>query len=233
LVQNYDPEEIQKFNSYADLWWDPAGKMGTLHTINPLRVSFIMDNPQIPQPRILDVGCGGGILSEALAEAGARVTGIDLSPTAIEVARDHARENQLSIDYLLVPVEEYAQAHPAQFDAVIGLEMLEHVPRPDQVIGACARALKPGGTAVFSSINRSLKSFLFAILIGEYLIGLLPRGSHSYTKLIRPGEIKTWAGQNRLGFIQAASLIYNPLTGDFKLDLDREDVNYLLKFQKD
>lgn len=233
MTQNFDPGEIQKFNSYADLWWDPEGEMGTLHTVNPLRVSFITENLHISQPRILDVGCGGGILSEALARSGARVTGIDLSPTAVEVARDHALENQLSIDYRVMPVEEFAEAHPAQFDAVTCLEMLEHVPDPEQVVAACARALKPGGTAVFSSINRSLKSFLFAILIGEYLIGLLPRGSHSYAKLIRPAEIKGWAARNQLRFIRAASLMYNPLNGSFKLDFDREDINFLLKFQKD
>jgi 2-polyprenyl-6-hydroxyphenyl methylase/3-demethylubiquinone-9 3-methyltransferase len=232
MTQNFDQGEIQKFNSYADLWWDPEGEMGTLHTVNPYRVSFITENLQIPQPRILDVGCGGGILSEALARSGARVTGIDLSPTAVEVARDHARQNQLSIDYRVMPVEEFAEAHPAQFDAVTCLEMLEHVPDPEQIVGACARALKPGGTGVFSSINRSLKSFLFAILIGEYIIRLLPRGSHSYKKLVQPDEIKRWAARNQLKFIRSASLMYNPLPGSFKLDLDREDINYLLKFQK-
>ncbi|MCX7755840.1 MAG: bifunctional 2-polyprenyl-6-hydroxyphenol methylase/3-demethylubiquinol 3-O-methyltransferase UbiG [Anaerolineales bacterium] len=229
---NADHQEITKFDNVSDIWWDPKGEMGTLHTINPLRTKFILDHIQTPQPRILDVGCGGGILSESLAQAGARVTGIDLSLPSLEVARQHARAGGLEIEYRPISAEAIAAEQPASFDAVTCLEMLEHVPEPQNVVAACARAVKPGGTVVFSTINRTLKALFAVILVGEYVLRLLPRGTHDYRKLIRPAELKAWAQQAGLDFVQSASLIYNPLTGKFKMAYNQEDMNYLVCFRK-
>lgn len=230
--ENVDLQEISKFERISQIWWDPKGEMGTLHTINPLRVNFIIERITAPHPQILDVGCGGGILSEALAKRGAKVTGIDLSPSAIQVARQHAREQSLEIDYRYEQVEEFVQKHTGSFDAVTCMEMLEHVPHPDEIIAACARALKPGGQAFFSSINRTLQAYLFAILIGEYVLHLLPRGTHQYPCLIRPQELKTWAEAHQLEFVRLSSLMYNPLTGKFRVAAGKEDVNYMAQFTK-
>ncbi len=231
-LSNADQQEITKFDNVSQIWWDPKGEMGTLHTINPLRTRFIMDHIKTPNPRILDVGCGGGILSEALAKAGAQVTGIDLSLPSLEVARQHAQAGGLHISYRAVTAEELAAEQPESFDAVTCMEMLEHVPDPAKVIAACARAVKPGGRVFFSTINRTLKSLVAVILIGENILRLLPRGTHEYRKLIRPIELKTWSKQAGLEFVQIASLIYNPLTGNFKVTYDKEDMNYMAYFVK-
>jgi 2-polyprenyl-6-hydroxyphenyl methylase/3-demethylubiquinone-9 3-methyltransferase len=229
---NADDQEITKFDNVSQTWWDPKGEMGTLHTINPLRTKFIMDNIKTPNPRILDVGCGGGILSEALAQAGAQVTGIDLSLPSLEAARQHAQADGLDIDYRAVTAEELAEEQPESFDAVTCMEMLEHVPEPGKVIAACARAVKPGGRVFFSTINRTLKSLFAVILIGENILRLLPRGTHTYSKLIRPVELKAWSREAGLEFVQIASLMYNPLTGNFKVAHDKEDMNYMAHFVK-
>ncbi len=229
---NVDNQEITKFDNVSQIWWDPKGEMGTLHTINPLRTRFIMDNIPTPNPRILDVGCGGGILSEALAQAGAQVTGIDLSLPSLEAARQHARAGGLNIEYRAVSAEQIAEEQPESFDAVTCMEMLEHVPEPQKVIAACARAVKPGGRVFFSTINRTLKSLVAVILIGENILRLLPRGTHDYRKLIRPAELKDWSRQAGLEFVQIASLMYNPLTGKFKVAYDKEDMNYMAHFVK-
>ncbi|PWH17566.1 MAG: bifunctional 3-demethylubiquinol 3-O-methyltransferase/2-polyprenyl-6-hydroxyphenol methylase [Anaerolineae bacterium] len=229
---NADSQEITKFDNVSQIWWDPKGEMGTLHTINPLRTQFILENIQTANPRILDVGCGGGILSEALAKAGARVTGIDLSLSSLEAARQHAQAGGLEIEYRAISAEEIAAEQPESFDAVTCLEMLEHVPDPQQVVAACARAVKPGGRVFFSTINRTLKSLLAVILVGEYVLRLLPRGTHDYRKLIRPAELKAWAHQAGLEFKQSASLMYNPLTGKFKVAYNKEDMNYMVYFIK-
>lgn len=229
---NADNQEIAKFDNVSQIWWDTKGEMGTLHTINPLRTKFIMDNIATPNPRILDVGCGGGILSEALAKAGAQVTGIDLSLASLEAARQHAQAGGLEIDYRAVPAEQIAAEQAGSFDAVTCMEMLEHVPEPQKVIAACARAVKPGGKVFFSTINRTLKSLFAVILVGEYVLRLLPRGTHTYSKLIRPAELKAWSQTAGLDFVRIASLMYNPINGNFKVALDKEDMNYMAHFVK-
>ncbi len=229
---NADLQEIDKFDKIARIWWDPKGEMGTLHTINPLRVSFIMEGLPKPNPALLDVGCGGGILAEALAHAGAHVTGIDLSESSIQVARQHAQQQRVVIDYRCEDVEAFSHEHAGSFDVVTCMEMLEHVPYPEKVVEACSQALKPGGNAFFSTINRTPKAFLFDVVIGEYILHLLPRGSHKYQRLIRPQELKDWAGEFNLELRRISSLIYNPLTRKFKVAAGREDVNYMVHFLK-
>jgi len=228
---NVDPEEIKKFDDVAH-WWDLKGEMGTLHVINPLRVQFILEKVQVSQPQILDVGCGGGILSEVLARRGARVTGIDLSSGAIEAAREHARREGLSIEYRLQSAESLAAERPASFDVVTCLEMLEHVPHPQEVVAACARAVKPGGHVIFSTINRTPKAFLFVIIGGEYILRLLRPGTHDYRKFIRPSELRAWAEASGLRWVRTASLLYNPFTRRFRLVEGIEDNNYFMHFVK-
>jgi len=229
---NVDDKEIGKFDRVSQIWWDLKGEMGTLHTINPLRTKFVMEKLSARNPRMLDVGCGGGILSEALAKSGAQVTAIDLSQASLEVARQHASGQGLSIDYQYESVEEIARKNTGSFDAVTCMEMLEHVPHPAKIVAACAQALKPGGQAFFSTINRTPKAFLFAIVGGEYILRLLPRGTHTYEKLIRPQELKSWAAESGLEFVRLSSLIYNPFTRNFKVVAGKEDVNYMAHFIK-
>ena len=229
---NADDNEINKFDRISKIWWDPKGEMGTLQTINPLRTKFIMDAVHVRAPKVLDVGCGGGILSEALAKSGAQVTGIDLSQASLEVARQHAKGQGLSIDYRYESAEEIALKNTGRFDAVTCMEMLEHVPEPEKIIAACSQALKKDGHAFFSTINRTPKAFLFAIVGGEYILRLLPRGTHTYDKLIRPQELKSRAQENGLELIRLSSLIYNPFTRKFKVVEGKEDVNYMMHFIK-
>lgn len=230
--ENSDNREIEKFDRVSHTWWDPKGEMGTLHTINPLRTKFIMEKLTTPNPRILDVGCGGGILSEALAKAGAQVTGLDLSEASLHVAKQHAQSQRLEIDYRYESVQDVANAQAGTFDVVACMEMLEHVPEPAKVIAACMQALKPGGHAFFSTINRTPKAFLFAIIGGEYILRLLPRGTHNYSMLIRPAELKQWSHDAGLEFIRLASLMYNPFNGSWKVADGKEDVNYMAHFMK-
>ncbi len=230
--ENADNKEIDKFDRVSQIWWDPKGEMGTLHTINPLRTNFIIEKLNTPNPKILDVGCGGGILSEALAKAGAQVTGLDLSDASLQVARQHSQQQGLNIEYRYERVEDLAQKEAGTYDVVVCMEMLEHVPEPGKVIAACAQALKPGGLAFFSTINRTPKGFLFAIVGGEYILRLLPRGTHTYSKLIRPIELKNWNREAGLEFVRLASLMYNPFTRKFKVAAGKEDVNYMAHFTK-
>lgn len=231
--ENVDSKEIDKFDNVSQIWWDPKGEMGTLHTINPLRTNFILETLKISQPKILDVGCGGGILSEALARTGAQVTGIDLSEESLKAARAHANQSGLEVEYLYERAEDLAEKRAGTYDVVTCMEMLEHVPDPSKVIAACVKAVKPGGHIFFSTINRTPKAFLFAIVGGEYILRLLPRGTHTYSKLIRPVELKEWSKQNGLSYSRIASLMYNPFTGRFKVAMGKEDVNYMMHFIKE
>jgi len=228
---NSDTNEIKKFDDVAQIWWDLKGEMGTLHTINPLRMKFITDALDLSGKKVLDVGCGGGILTEALARCGAQATGIDLSKESIEAAKIHASQQGLNIDYRYENIEETVSKHAGEFDAITCMEMLEHVPEPGKIIAACSRLLKPGGHTFFSTINRTPKALIMVIFGGEYILRLLPRGTHTYRKLIRPNELKQWAQESGLDFRRLSSLIYNPFTRKFKV-ADVEDNNYMADFVK-
>jgi len=220
---NVDASELGKFASRAHEWWDPHGAFRTLHEINELRLGYIADRVPLAGLRVLDVGCGGGLLAEGLAARGARVIAIDMAPENIAAAREHAGDR--AIDYRCVPVEELATELQSQFDVVTCLEMLEHVPDPSSIVAACATALRPGGSAFFSTINRNLKSFAFAIVGAEYVLGLLPRGTHEYMKLIRPAELAKWCRQAGLGVTELTGLHFNPVTHSYWFD-GNVDVNY-------
>jgi 2-polyprenyl-6-hydroxyphenyl methylase/3-demethylubiquinone-9 3-methyltransferase len=224
-MANVDSSELAKFASRASEWWDPRGAFRTLHDINGLRLDYIAERVPVEGARVLDVGCGGGLVAEGLAARGARVVAIDMAPENIEAARQHAAAGGLQVDYRCVAVEQIAHDAAGEFDAVTCLEMLEHVPDPASIVGACAAALRPGGTAVFSTINRNLKSFAFAIVGAEYVLGLLPRGTHEYAKLIRPAELATWCRKSGLHVTTLTGLHHNPATGAYWLD-GNVDVNY-------
>lgn len=228
---NVDLREIEKFSRLAALWWDPKGPMHSLHRINPLRLAFITSSVDLHGRRLVDIGCGAGILAEVLVKSGAVVTGIDLSADLLGLARGHASAQGLQVDYRLASAEQLAEQHPGAFEIVTCMEVLEHIPAPRSVIDACSHLLQPGGHAFFSTIDRSLKSFLFAIFGAEYVLGLLPRGSHHYAGLIRPAELRSWAASSGLAFVSSASMLYNPFTRRFKLGIV-EDVNYLMHFTK-
>ena len=224
--------EIDKFDAMRHLWWDPRGTMGTLHTINPLRLAFILDALGGRPGKILDVGCGGGILAEALAKAGREVTGIDLSTQAIDVARSHAREAGLAINYHVRSAEAVAAAEPGSYACVTCMEMLEHVPDPAGVVRACAAALRPGGVAVFSSVDRTPWAWFLVIFGGELVMRFLPRGSHQYKMLVKPSELRAYAEAAGLRFVGQASLSYNPLKGNFSVRQGVAEVNYMMAFER-
>ncbi len=226
---NVDTAEIARFEALATQWWDPRGDMGPLHVINPVRVNYIRRRVgSLTGLRALDVGCGGGILSEALAGENAQVLGIDLANASIEVARSHAAENDVDADYQLIAAESLAQTLPSTFDLVCCLEMLEHVPDPAGVVRACAELVKPGGDLVFSTINRNPKSYALMIVAAEYTLKLLPRGTHEYAKFIRPSELSEWARVAGLETLDITGLRYNPLLRHASLNASDLDVNYLM-----
>lgn len=226
-MHNADSTEVAKFAGRASDWWDPAGPFRTLHEINDLRVDYIAARAPLDDARVLDVGCGGGVLSEALARRGASVVGIDPAEENLAVARAHAAAGILSIDYRAIDVETLASAEPGSFDVVTCLEVVEHVPDPASLVRACAAALKPGGAAFFSTINRNPKSFLLGIVAAEYVLRLVPRGTHEYLKLVRPSELARHCAAAGLVVRDITGLHYNPLTRAHRLG-GNVDVNYLM-----
>lgn len=229
--QNVDPGEISKFAKLAEHWWDPDGEMKPLHQINPLRLRFIEKHARLTGVNTLDVGCGGGILSEAMALAGAKVTGIDLAEESLDVAERHAVESGASVQYACIPVEELAAEKAGQFDIVTCMEMLEHVPDPTSVIQACAQLAKPGGKVFFSTLNRNPKAFALAIVGAEYVLGMLPRGTHDYSKFIKPSELDRWSREAGLLLLDMTGIHYNPLLQHYRLD-SNVDVNYIMACEK-
>jgi 2-polyprenyl-6-hydroxyphenyl methylase/3-demethylubiquinone-9 3-methyltransferase len=227
---NVDPHELEKFSQLAHRWWDPNSEFRPLHEINPLRVKWIEARASLAGKRVLDVGCGGGILSESMAALGAQVTGIDLSDKALKVAQLHLLESGRQVSYRKVPVETLAAEEPGAYDVVTCMEVLEHVPDPASQVEACARLLKPGGHAFFATINRNPKSFLFAIVGAEYVLRLLPRGTHEYAKLIKPSELASMCRHAGLTLRELTGMTYNPLTKVYALGRDT-DVNYILHAQ--
>lgn len=227
---NIDTKEIATFDAQASNWWDPQGSFKTLHAINPLRLSFMAEFTPFLDKHIIDVGCGGGILTEGLAKQGAKVTGIDMSEKSLIAAREHAALQQLAITYQHTSVEEKAITSPQQFDIVTCMELLEHVPDPISIIKACAALVKPEGHLFFSTINRNLKSWLFAILGAEYLLKLVPKGVHTYEKFIKPSELADWLRSVNIKITRMAGISYNPITQQYSLSND-VDVNYLIHCQ--
>ena len=224
---NADPAEIAKFEALASRWWDPQSEFKPLHDINPLRLDYIDHlTGGLNGKHVLDVGCGGGILAESMAELGARVTGIDMGEAPLSVAKLHGLESGVPVDYQRITAEQLAQQLPASFDVVTCMEMLEHVPDPASTIAACAQLVKPGGAVFFSTINRNPKSYLFAVIGAEYILRLLPRGTHDYSKFIRPSEMETWARHAGLKMHDLTGMTYNPFSRQYSLGRDL-DVNYL------
>ena len=232
LNLNVDPDEVAKFEKLASRWWDRNSEFKPLHDINPLRANWIDSLAPVAEKSILDVGCGGGILCEALAQRGADVTGIDMGEAPLAVGNLHKLESGVTVNYEKSTAEDYAKAHAASFDTVTCLEMLEHVPDPSSVVAACAALCKPGGTLFFSTINRNPKSYLLAIIGVEYVLRMLPKGTHEYSKFIRPSELGQWIRQAGLEIDQMTGLLYNPITKTYKLDTRDVDVNYMICARK-
>jgi 2-polyprenyl-6-hydroxyphenyl methylase/3-demethylubiquinone-9 3-methyltransferase len=224
---NADPVELEKFSDLAHRWWDPAGEFKPLHDINPLRLDWIDERARLAGKKVLDVGCGGGILAESMARRGAEVTGIDLSEKGLRVAALHLRESGLSVTYKTISAEALAESDPAGFDVVTCMELLEHVPDPASMVGACARLVRPGGHVFFSTINRNPKAYLFAVIGAEYVLGLLPKGTHDYQRFIKPSELARWARAAGLREAEMTGLTYQPITKRYRLE-PGGDVNYLL-----
>ncbi|MHB1301587.1 MAG: bifunctional 2-polyprenyl-6-hydroxyphenol methylase/3-demethylubiquinol 3-O-methyltransferase UbiG [Burkholderiales bacterium] len=224
---NVDQIEIEKFSHNAHHWWDRNGEFKPLHDINPLRLDYIDRNASLSGKTVLDVGCGGGILSESMAERGAKVTGIDMSEKALNVAKLHLFESALEVEYLRAPAEDFAKERPGHYDIVTCMEMLEHVPDPQGIVAACAELVKPGGHLFFSTLNRNSKSYLYAVLGAEYLLNLLPRGTHDYAKFIKPSELAHFCRNAHLEVEDLVGMKYDPFNKTYSLGRD-VDVNYIL-----
>ncbi len=228
---NVDAAELERFGALAATWWDPEGPMKPLHDLNPVRLAFVQQHATLAGIDALDVGCGGGLLSEAMARAGARVSALDLAAPLLDVAQLHASANGLAIDYRRQPVEVHAAEHVGRYDVVTCMEMLEHVPDPAAVVAACAALLKPDGVLCVSTLNRTGKAFALGIVAAEYVLGLLPRGTHEYAKFIRPSELDRWARAAGLELLDLRGLRYDPLRRRASL-ADDVDINYLMAFRK-
>ncbi|MEH6576475.1 MAG: bifunctional 2-polyprenyl-6-hydroxyphenol methylase/3-demethylubiquinol 3-O-methyltransferase UbiG [Amphritea sp.] len=229
---NVDPAEIAKFEELASRWWDLESEFKPLHDINPLRVDFIDRIATLAERKILDVGCGGGILSEAMAHRGGDVTGIDMGEAPLKVAKLHGLESGANVQYKQMTVEELAVEQPESFDVVTCMEMMEHVPDPSSIVEACSRLVKPGGYVFFSTLNRNPKSYLMAILGAEHLLKLVPKGTHDFKKFIRPSELANWIRLSGLAPIEMTGLTYNPLTKVYSLNAKDVDVNYMIATRK-
>ena len=227
MTINVDPAELEKFSELAHRWWDPASEFRPLHEINPLRLGYIDGIAGLRGKNVLDVGCGGGILAEAMAVRGAHVTGIDLADKPLKVAQLHGLESGVTVTYRNIAVENLAREMPRSFDVVTCMEMLEHVPDPSATVQACAALLKPGGYAFFATLNRNPKSYLYAIIGAEYVLGLLPRGTHDYARFIKPSELSAWCRAAGLNLSGITGMTYNPLTRIYALETDTA-VNYML-----
>jgi len=230
-MSNVDQSEIDKFSALAHRWWDPTSEFKPLHAINPLRLGWIESITSLAGKKVLDVGCGGGILAESLSKAGGIVTGIDLSVKALKVAELHQLESNTSVKYRSISAEDLAKEEPKQYDMVTCMEMLEHVPDPSSVVQACATLCKPGGSIFFSTLNRNPKSYLFAIIGAEYVLRLLPKGTHEYDKFIKPSELAGFTRQAGLELLEIKGMTYNPLTQIYRLGSDT-DVNYMIATRK-
>ena len=226
-VHNVDHAEVGKFEELASRWWDRNSEFKPLHDINPLRLDYVHQRASLAGKRVLDVGCGGGILSESMAQRGATVTGIDMGEAPLSVARLHQLESGVEVEYLHTTAEQHAEERAGEYEIITCMEMLEHVPDPASVIAACARLVKPGGHVFFSTINRTPKGYLFAIIGAEYLLKLLPRGTHNFEKFIRPSELESWARHAVLELQEVTGMSYNPFTKSYSLARDL-DVNYLV-----
>lgn len=226
MTQNVDAQELAKFARLAAHWWDENGELKTLHQLNPLRLNYITNIVNLAGKSVIDIGCGGGILSESMARCGAKVTGIDMNKSVIDVAKLHQLESQVTVEYLHVAAETIASERPNSYDVVTCLEMLEHVPDPASIIQACKTLVKPDGHVFFSTINRNAKAYVFAILGAEYLFKILPKNTHDYAKFIRPSELSSWSRQANLLPQGMIGISYNPLTQHFKLT-DDVSINYL------
>jgi len=229
---NFSQEELNKFNKFTDHWWDPKGDFYSLHMLNPLRFNYIQQHTNLKEKKCLDVGCGGGILTESLATKASTVTGIDLAENALAAAEQHSSSSSLkNINYLQNTVEEHCKINSAEYDVLTCMEMLEHVPNPEQIVKACSSGVKQGGHLYFSTINRNLKSFLMAIVGAEYILKLLPKGTHEYDQLIKPSQLDRWARNANLKLVDLSGVSYNPISETFKLSRD-VSVNYMMHFVK-
>lgn len=228
---HFDQREINKFNNLAHEWWDLDGKFKTLHHINPTRLDFIKRHTSLTQKQVIDIGCGGGILAESMAQLNGIVTAIDLAPQSIEIAKLHLHESNLQVNYQCINIEDFALEHPNSFDILTCMEMLEHVPEPSFIIENCAKLLKPGGIAFFSTMNRNLKSYILGVIAAEYLLRLVPKGTHEYQKFLQPAELNKLLKKFDLEIIDISGIKYNPLNNVATLDKDI-DINYILACKK-